>query len=171
MDLESKAQTRTMSIYATLWSLKFPKDGFTPIDDEWIEVIAQAVPAHVGSPTPGEGYGDDDPFADFLPPPVETDGQGNAPFMRAVVIVAKPCAKGTPRAGQEYPDPLLVLTGREYAAFTFEKLLLRISQLLHQRSNLESMRSDAANAKREDFDHFLGAVPAIPPLPGDDSNS
>jgi hypothetical protein len=107
----------------------------------------------------------------FLPPPVEIDGQGNSPFMRAVVILARPCAKGTPRCGQEYPDPLLVLTGREYAAFTFETLLQAISKRLHQRHSLESMRTDAANAKREDFDHFLGAVPANPTLPGDDSDS
>lgn len=122
-----------MSIYATLWSLKFPAEGYSNATEEWVEVIAQAVPPHIGSPTPGEGYEDGDPFAAFLPPAVETDGQGNAPFMRAVVIVAGARAKGTPRSSQEYPDPLLVLSGSEYAATTFEKLLQTISERLHHR--------------------------------------
>jgi hypothetical protein len=156
-----------MSIYATLWCVKFPKDGFTPIDDEWIEVIAQAVPAHIGSPTPGEGYEDGDPFADFLPPPVETDGRGNAPFMRAVVIVAGHRDKGTPRSGQEYHDPLMVLTGEQYASATFEELLLRITRRIHERHQLESLKAQAAHGKRPDFNRFLNAVPAHPPLAGD----
>lgn len=122
-----------MSIYATLWSLKFPEDGYSNASDKWVEVIAQAVPPHIGSPTPGEGYEDIDPFAAFLPPAVETNGQGNAPFMRAVVIVAGARAKGTPRSSQEYPDPLLVLSGSEYAAATFEKLVQTISERLHHR--------------------------------------
>jgi len=133
-----------MSIYATLWCLKFPKDGFTPIDDEWIEVIAQAVPAHIGSPTPGNGYEDGDPFAAFLPPPVETDDQGDAPFMRAVVIVAGHREKGTPRCPQEYPDPLLVLTGEEYASASFEQMLQTISERLHHKHKL--MQGQAAQA-------------------------
>jgi hypothetical protein len=45
-----------MSIYATLWALKFPKEGDEHLGCEWIGVRAQAVPAHVGSPTPGCGY-------------------------------------------------------------------------------------------------------------------
>ncbi len=44
-----------MSIYATLWKLKFPKEGDYHSDCEWIEVTAQAVPPHIGSPTPGNG--------------------------------------------------------------------------------------------------------------------
>jgi hypothetical protein len=39
-----------MSIYATLWALKFPKEGDEHSGCEWIEVRAQAVSAHVGSP-------------------------------------------------------------------------------------------------------------------------
>jgi hypothetical protein len=78
-----------MSIYATLWTLKFPKEGDEHSGCEWIEVRAQAVPAHVGSPTPGCGYADGDPYAAFLPPAVATDADGNAPFHRAVAIVAE----------------------------------------------------------------------------------
>jgi hypothetical protein len=51
-----------MSIHATLWTLKFPTEGDTHPACEWIEVIAQAVPAPVGSPTPGGGYEDGDPY-------------------------------------------------------------------------------------------------------------
>ena len=47
---------RRLSIYATLWKLKFPKEGDEHLGCEWIEVTAQAVPPHVGSPSPGNGY-------------------------------------------------------------------------------------------------------------------
>ena len=42
-----------MSIYATLWALKFPEEGDDYVGCAWIEVRAQGVPAHIGSPTPG----------------------------------------------------------------------------------------------------------------------
>jgi hypothetical protein len=57
-----------MSIYATLWWLKFPQYGDEYIGCEWIRVNAQGVPAHVGTPIRGFGYEDGDPYADFLPP-------------------------------------------------------------------------------------------------------
>jgi hypothetical protein len=102
------AGRKTMSIYATLWKLKFPKEGDECVACDWIEVAAQGVPPHIGSPTPSLGYEDGDPYADFLPPPVETNRYGDAPFMRAVVFVAEYSIKGTNRNGQEYVSPLLV---------------------------------------------------------------
>lgn len=57
-----------MSIYATLWKLKFPKEGDEHLGCEWIEVTAQAVPPHIGSPTPGNGYEGGDPYAAFSRP-------------------------------------------------------------------------------------------------------
>jgi hypothetical protein len=119
-----------MSIYATLWTLKFPKEGDVHLGCEWIEVIAQAVPAHVGSPTPGCGYEDGDPYAAFLPPAVATDAEGNAPFHRAVLIVTEHSINGTDRSGQEYVSPLLVLTGEQYARMTFGDLHERICDAL-----------------------------------------
>lgn len=119
-----------MSIYATLWILKFPKEGDIHQGCEWIEVMAQAVPAHVGSPTPGCGYEDGDPFAAFLPPAVATDADGNALFHRAVAIVTEHSIKGTERSGQEYVSPLLLLTGQEYARMTFDGLHERICDAL-----------------------------------------
>lgn len=119
-----------MSIYATLWTLQFPKEGDEHMDCEWIKVRAQAVPAHVGSPTPGMGYEFGDPYADFLPPSVETDAEGSAPFHRAVVIVTEHSIKGTERSGQEYLSPLLMLTGEQYARLTFEELHERICEAL-----------------------------------------
>lgn len=111
-----------MSIYATLWRLKFPKDGEDYIGCEWIEVIAQGVPAHIGSPTRGSGYEDGDPYGEFLPPPLLIDEEGEHEYMRAVVFVTENRVKGTTRNPQEYANPLLVLSGEEYATIRFEAL-------------------------------------------------
>ena len=69
-----------MSIYATLWKLKFPADILDPVNGDWIEVTAQAVPAHVGTPTPGFGYEDGDPYREFLPPAIAVDADGDSPI-------------------------------------------------------------------------------------------
>lgn len=119
-----------MSIYATLWTLKFSKYDEDPLDCEWIKVRAQGVPAHIGSPTPECGYEDGDPFGDFLPPPLKTDENGDHKYMRAVVIITDRTPKGTGRSGQEYVDPLLVLAGDIYAQMTFDALYKRIYQAL-----------------------------------------
>lgn len=105
-----------MSIYSTLWILKFPKFGEYHQACDWTEVIAQGVPPHIGSPSPGLGYERDDPFGDFLPPAVEVSPKGEAEYMRAVVFVTQHTRKGTHRSGQEYVDPLLTLSGKEYAS-------------------------------------------------------
>ena len=120
----------TMSIYATLWTLKFLMEGDEYSGCGWIEVTAQAVPAHIGSPTPGCGYEDGDPYAAFLPPPVRTDAEGDAPFHRAVVFISEYTAKGTARSGQEYVSPLFVLAGEQYATITFDELHRRICAAL-----------------------------------------
>jgi len=119
-----------MSIYATLWMLRFPKDGDCYTGSEWIEVTAQGVPPHIGSPTPGAGYEGEDPYAAFLPPPVPVDSDGDAPFMRAVVLVTEFTPKGTDRSAQEYLSPLLVLSGEEYSRITFADLHDRICAAL-----------------------------------------
>lgn len=67
-----------MSIYATLWKLKFPKDGDDYPGCEWITVTAQGVPAHLGSPTAAGVPASRDPYAAFLPPPVLTNEAGEA---------------------------------------------------------------------------------------------
>lgn len=119
-----------MSIYATLWSLKFPRFGDDYGGCEWISVRAQGVPAHIGTPTPGQGYEDGDPYAEFLPPPVAVDADGDGEFMRAVVIVTEGTEKGTARSGQEFVNPLLILSGRDYASISFEKLHERVCDAL-----------------------------------------
>lgn len=121
-----------MSIYATLWQLKFPKDGQGYLGCEWITVTAQGVPAHIGSPTPGCGYEDGDPFAPFLPPSLLTNSEGEAEYMRAVVFVTERTPKGTDRSPQEYVNPLLVLTGESYATMTFDSLHTRICDALRR---------------------------------------
>jgi len=119
-----------MSIYATLWTLKFPHQGRARLDCDWTLVRAQGVPPHIGSPTPGLGYEDGDPYGAFLPPPLETNKHGEHDFMRAVVFVTEQTGKGTERSPQEYVDPLLVLTGEAYAHLSFEALHRRLCDAL-----------------------------------------
>ena len=119
-----------MSIYATLWQLKFPRDGDDYLGCEWITVTAQGVPPHIGSPTPGCGYEDSDPYAAFLPPPLHTDEDGDHEYMRAVVLITEDTRKGTDRSPQEYVQPLLVLTGEAYANMTFDDLYTQICDAL-----------------------------------------
>jgi hypothetical protein len=119
-----------MSIYATLWSIQVQDPAAPLTNPRWVTVTAQAVPPHVGSPTPACGYEEGDPYADFLPPPVETDEMGNADYNRAVVFVTDETQKGTERSGQEYANPLLVLTGEEYAKMSFDELLRRLEEAI-----------------------------------------
>jgi hypothetical protein len=119
-----------MSIYATLWQLKFPKDGDDYLGCEWITVIAQGVPSHIGSPAPGFGYEDGDPYAAFLPPPLDTNVDSEAESIRAVVFVTENSPKGTERSPQEYVYPLLILTGEAYSHMTFDTLHRRITDAL-----------------------------------------
>lgn len=122
----------SLSIYATLWSLKFPRYGDTPLDCEWEEVIGQGVPAHIGTPTPGYGYESGDPYASFLPPAVPvSEGNVEGTALRAVVVVLS----GTVKVGQEYTHPLLVLSGQEYATIPFQVLCERICDALCERTS------------------------------------
>lgn len=63
-----------MSIYATLWHLRFPRHGDAYVGCDWVDVLAQGVPAHIGTPTPGYGYESEDPYEAFL----ETCGSADA---------------------------------------------------------------------------------------------
>lgn len=108
-----------MSIYATLWALKFPRFGEYHSGCEWVTVLAQAVPAHVGSGGP-------DACVSFLPPVP----QSIADNVRAVVFVTIGAEKGTDRSAQEYVAPLLVLPGAEYASMPFAALHTRLCDAL-----------------------------------------
>jgi hypothetical protein len=119
-----------MSIYATLWSLRFPRHGDDYPGCAWITVTAQGVPAHIGSPSADSGYADGDPYGAFLPPPVPTNSDGEAEYLRAVVFITENARKGTARSPQEYPHPLLVLSGETYAKTTFDALHSRICDAL-----------------------------------------
>ena len=108
-----------MSIYATLWALKFPRFGEYHSGCEWVTVLAQAVPAHVGSEGP-------DAYISILPPVPESIADN----VRAVVFVLVGAEKGTDRSAQEYVGPLLVLTGVEYASMPFGALHTRLCDAL-----------------------------------------
>src|SRR5258706_16041939 len=105
-----------MSIYATQWILKFPRHGDAYSGCEWVDVIGQGVPGHIGTPTEGYGYESGDPYASFLPPAIVVTEDDDR--LRAIVIVRE----NTEKAGQEYVRPLLVLSGEEYAAIPFQTL-------------------------------------------------
>lgn len=119
-----------MSIYATLWSIQIQDPAAPFASPRWVEVTAQAVPPHIGSPTPGCGYERGDPYESFLPPAVETDEDGQAEHNRAVVFITDTTKKGTARSHQEYADPLLVLSGEEYASIPFQVLLDKLQEAI-----------------------------------------
>jgi hypothetical protein len=116
-----------VSIYATLWALKFPRDGDAHPGCDWVKVIVQGVPAHIGTPSPGYGYEAGDPYAEFLPSAIPVPEGDDSRVLRAVVIIRE----GTEKAGQRYVGPLLVLSGREYEAMSFGELHKRICDALH----------------------------------------
>lgn len=108
-----------MSIYATLWALKFPRFGEYHSGCGWVTVLAQAVPAHIGSEGP-------DAYGSFLPPIPESVADN----VRAVVFMTIDAEKGTDRSAQEYVAPLLVLPGSEYASMPFAALHTRLCDAL-----------------------------------------
>ena len=108
-----------MSIYATLWELKFPLYGQSHTDCEWETVIAEGVPAHIGED------GDADYLA-FLPQREGSIEDG----LRAVVFIRKLEEKGTERSAQEYLNPLLMISGKDYSAASFANLHERLTEAL-----------------------------------------
>jgi hypothetical protein len=135
-----------MSIYATLWILKFPALGDDWLGCEWETVIAQRVPVHIGTPTPGHGYEAGDPYSTFLPPAISVDDET---VLRAVVIVRE----RTEKIGQEYIAPLVVLSG---AAMSFETLHARICDAL--RGNRPRLVAETIGADGEAVLIFEGGT-------------
>jgi hypothetical protein len=104
-----------MSIYATIGDIGIRRFG----DENMVEIRIQGVPSHIDYT--GAAW-------DFLPPPVSAEEN-----WRAVFLVEVGTPKGTPRCGQEYEKPLLVLTGREYETVGFAELLGRIEEALDRK--------------------------------------
>ena len=119
-----------MSIYATLWRLKFPSEGDDHTGCEWVAVIARGVPGHIGALDPDLLDKQADPYAPFLPPTIADFPDVEDPPMRALVFVTEGTPKGTDRSAQEYVDPLLVLSGAEYASMSFDDLHRRLCDAL-----------------------------------------
>lgn len=115
-----------MSIYATLWILKFPGHGYTSSSGEWETVLGQGVLGHIGTPSAGYDYESGDPYASFLPPAIPMSDDEDDLGLRAVVIIRQQ----TEKIGQEYVEPLVVLSGDDYRAMTFEMLHERICDAL-----------------------------------------
>jgi hypothetical protein len=61
---------------------------------------------------------------------MEVNADGDGEFMRAVVIVTEETQKGTARSPQEYVNPLLGVSGRDYASISFVELHERICDAL-----------------------------------------
>lgn len=100
-------------------------------------VIAQGVPAHVGTEVP-------DPYSPFLP----ALPNSVAADLRAVVFVVEGTAKGTIRSAQEYSAPLFVLSGVEYASVPFSDLHARLCDALRDdrpRLVAQVMRPDGSS--------------------------
>jgi hypothetical protein len=111
-----------MSIYATLWRLKFPRHGDDHSGCDWVTVLAQGVPAHVGTSSAGPESKEEDPYSAFLPPAGTAPTNDDDQTMRAVVFVTEGTPKGTARSPQEYATPLPILSGQKYATLPFEDL-------------------------------------------------
>ena len=127
-----------MSIYATLWELKFPLYGQSHTDCEWETVVAQGVPDHVGE----EGDAD---YLSFLPRREESIENG----LRAVVFIRKLDRKGTERSTQEYANPLFMMSGKEYSSVSFASLHDRLTEaLLGNRRRVVAEIREAAGAIR-----------------------
>lgn len=114
-----------MSIYATIGEFGILKSG--PRDwqnPQFIRVWIQGVPPHIDYT--GEAW-------DWLPPPIphiseDQDGKDyadDAP-MRAIVFVLDNTEKGTVRCGQEYVNPLLIVSGEEYSRMTFIDVMEKV---------------------------------------------
>ena len=88
---------RAMSIYTTLWQVRFPRTGDAYEGCERVDVFAQGVPAHIGTLTPGYGYEAGDPYHVFLPPPLRIGADASEDDLRAVVFVTADTRKGTSR--------------------------------------------------------------------------
>ena len=126
-----------MSIYAALWNMKFPANGHTSMFDEpWVEIWAQAVPCHIGHP---KYYPEGDPYADFLPPVVDDPDDG--PY-RAVFIIRA----GTEKHIQRYINPLVVLTGVEYDAITWQELWDRIAEAIAAQDGVPIQRDEESRS-------------------------
>lgn len=107
-----------MSIYISGLDFQIAADNplFGPAT--WVTVSEMYVPSHIGArwneddPSDYEG----DPFADYLPPPIEDE---NSETHRAVVFVHEFDHK----KGQIYQDPLLIMSGTEYEKAPFWEIL------------------------------------------------
>ena len=149
-----------MSIYATHGVLKVPRYGDFHTGSEWVEVVGQGVPAHIGTPSPGHGYEGGDPYASFLPPavPVSEEEEDWWQALRAMVIIRD----GTEKVGQEYVRPLIVLSGQEYATIPFSDLQERICDALRAdrpRLVAEFLRGDGSSQ----LIFERGSVREVPP--------
>jgi hypothetical protein len=106
-----------MSIYASLHEFSVRRFG----DEHDTRLWVQGVPGHIDYTGPEWQW---------LPPPIEDLDGGK---LRAVVVVEVGSAKGTERCGQEYVDPLLILSGQEWEQLSFDAVMRRIEQALDQR--------------------------------------
>lgn len=83
-----------------------------------MQVFVEGVRGHIGHP---DYYPGGDPYAEFLPPAVEDVAE-----WRAVVFVTSE----TEKSGQRYIDPLLVLSGAEFAAIGFAELMEKLDDCI-----------------------------------------
>lgn len=116
-----------MSIYATCWEIRIDDPAGT------IELICQAVPAHIGQPA--EDY-EEDPYSDFLPPitpnydPYSEEDQPS----RAFVLVQH---GRHIKVGQQYTEALMTLTNDEYEKMTINEVINKCVAIVSQRDKAE----------------------------------
>lgn len=120
-----------MSIYATMGQFQVCTHSGPKIDN-YHEIFIQGVPPHIDYV--GEKWG-------FLPPPVDENG----PLMRAVFFITTETKKGSEKNGQEYIDPILMLTGKEFLNIKFVDLLIFLTDKLESMDNKMDLPSGIEN--------------------------
>lgn len=150
-----------MSIYATIWNILLEdEDHGGAYSDAWFEVWCQAVPNHINEQNGYGGPGFDEWLPAFIHEPgcvmrkteipsrsVEPDWYDCDCGDRAYFICDKFTTKATPRNGQEYVNPLLVLTGPEYRAMTWTDMLIRLEEAVAARGPRIICRTRKCNAE------------------------
>lgn len=117
-----------MSIYAGGFDFQLNVTPYSFGDRNWIRITMQSVPSHIGAKW--NGY-ESDIYSYFLPPTIPEELEDE--YDRAIVFCHEFDRKGTDRNGQEWHDPLLILTGKEFKEISWLEVMSRLQHAVLER--------------------------------------